>query len=232
EYNAAKRKFTVLKNKYANLIERFHEITERKVSLVDEYGDEDWDELFNQIKVVLFKIMKQERASISDYDHESIEKSKELNDYSLEYHLPKEYFLLAKHLDRSFREHHKTHGIPLNNIDFNRMTGIEFESYLVKLLKDSGFTHVRGTPNSGDQGGDLLATKSNKKIIIQAKRHTGSVGNKAVQEVTGAVSYYSGDEGWVITNSTFTKSARNLAQKAKVKLIDGNSLKRISKLDV
>jgi restriction system protein len=47
-----------------------------------------------------------------------------------------------------------------------------------------------------------------------------------VQEVISAVAYYGGDEGWVVTNSSFTPSARALAQKSNVRLIDGQRLKQ------
>jgi restriction system protein len=63
-----------------------------------------------------------------------------------------------------------------------------------------------------------------------AKCYQGSVGNKAMQEVISAVTYYGGDEGWVITNSFFTPSSKALARKSKVKLIDGEHLKE-QKLD-
>jgi len=90
------------------------------------------------------------------------------------------------------------------------------------------YANVRGTPVTGDQGADLLANKDGKKIVIQAKRYDGAVGNKAVQEVVSAVSFYSADEGWVITNSTFTKSAKELAQKTGIHLVDGFELARFS----
>jgi HJR/Mrr/RecB family endonuclease len=107
------------------------------------------------------------------------------------------------------------------------MSGPEFEAWVVKVLKENGFNDVRGTPATGDQGADIIANKDGKNIIIQTKRYKGTVGNKAVQEVISAVHYYGGDEGWVITNSTFTPSAKALAQKSKIKLIDGYALFQI-----
>ena len=83
---------------------------------------------------------------------------------------------------------------------------------------------------SGDQGADLIAKKDGRTIIIQAKRYQGTVGNKAVQEVASAVSFYGGDEGWVITNSTFTPSARALAQKTNVRLFEGRDLERLGEI--
>ncbi len=85
---------------------------------------------------------------------------------------------------------------------------------------------MHGTPSVGDQGADLIACKDNKTVIIQAKRYKGTVGNKAVQEVISALTYFAGDEAWVITNSSFTPSAKALARKANVRLIEGHDLKR------
>jgi restriction system protein len=80
--------------------------------------------------------------------------------------------------------------------------------YILRVSSKQFGYDVRGTPATGDQGADLIAERDGKKIIIQAKRYEGTVGNKAVQEVSEAVSYYGGDEGWVVTNSTFTASAK------------------------
>ena len=90
---------------------------------------------------------------------------------------------------------------------------------------EMGFQDVRGTPITGDQGADLIAKRDGRTIVIQAKRYQGSVGNRAVQEVVGAVSFYGADEGWVITSGSFTPSAKALAQKNGVKLIDGHTLR-------
>jgi HJR/Mrr/RecB family endonuclease len=70
-------------------------------------------------------------------------------------------------------------------------------------LKQNGFGNIRGTAATADQGADLIATKANRTIVIQAKRYRGAVGNKAVQEAAAAVKFYSADEGWVITSGTF-----------------------------
>lgn len=108
------------------------------------------------------------------------------------------------------------------------MSGIDFELYVSGLLSQLGFTDIRGTPTTNDQGADLLGKKDGKTVVIQAKRYAGPVGNSAVQEVVGAQHYYSGDEGWVVTNSTFTRSAKELAQRTGIRLIDGYELRRLS----
>jgi HJR/Mrr/RecB family endonuclease len=70
------------------------------------------------------------------------------------------------------------------------MSGIDFEAYLVKVLRSLGFEDIAGTPVTGDQGADLLARKDGRKIAIQAKRYKGSVGNAAVQEIVAALKFY------------------------------------------
>lgn len=82
-----------------------------------------------------------------------------------------------------------------------------------------GYT-VKFTPASGDYGADLLLTKGNKTIAVQAKRYSNTVGVKAVQEASGAKGFYKTNEAWVVTNNIFTKNACNFAEKLQVRLID------------
>lgn len=103
--------------------------------------------------------------------------------------------------------------------------GTDFEVYIAKLLKETGFESVAGTPATGDQGADLIGRRNGKVIAIQTKGYAGAVGNGAVQEIVGALKFYNADEGWVVTNSTFTSAARSLAQANNIRLIDGYDLK-------
>lgn len=80
------------------------------------------------------------------------------------------------------------------------------------------------TPKTGDQGADLIVEKGNNKIAIQAKFYSSTVGNSAVQEVVGAIKYYDANKGIVITNSTYTSSAIDLAKVNNIQLIDGNGI--------
>ncbi len=200
-----------------DLVEKFLTIAERKVSVIDDYGDENWEILPDEILICLKKFALRENDNI---DWQGIKKGKR--------YLPNKYKWLQDKLNNTFRKYYKEQQSKKSTIsELHNMSGIEFESWIVKLLKENGFSNVTGTPTTGDQGADIIAKKNGKTIIIQAKRYNSTVGNKAVQEVISAIQYYSGDEGWVITNSTFTSSAKQLAQKAKIKLIDGKSLARI-----
>lgn len=98
------------------------------------------------------------------------------------------------------------------------MTGYEYEVKCAKLLESKGFTKVTVTPGSGDQGVDIIAYKGGKKFGVQCKYYEGSVGNKAVQEVFAGAGFYGCDEKLVITNSTLTRPAMELAQKLGVQV--------------
>ena len=107
--------------------------------------------------------------------------------------------------------------------DTDLMDGVEFEEFLAKLLKQMGY-RVEKTKTSGDQGIDLIGSRLNKKIGIQAKCYSSKVGNKAIQEVVAGLKVYGCDKGIVITNNYFTAAAQELARANGILLWDRDSL--------
>jgi restriction system protein len=107
--------------------------------------------------------------------------------------------------------------------DIDRMGGRVFEQYLEVLFERRGYK-VERTRFVGDFGGDLVVRKDGAKTVVQAKRWTKNVGVKAVQEVVAAKGYYDCDVAMVVTNSTYTNQARELARKNKVELWDRERL--------
>ena len=99
------------------------------------------------------------------------------------------------------------------------MDGESFEGYLEFLFRKLGYKVYR-TQLSGDYGADLVIEKAREKIVVQAKRYSANVGLAAVQEVVGAKKYYKCKSAIVVTNSYYTKSAKELAKANKVKLYD------------
>ena len=114
-------------------------------------------------------------------------------------------------------------GSTISKID--KMTGEQFENYLEAILSRSGY-HVTRIGGSYDFGADLLIRKGRKRIVVQAKRYSSNVGNSAVQEVVGAKAFYKASGAAVITNSFFTKAAKELARVNNVMLLDRNDLRR------
>ena len=78
----------------------------------------------------------------------------------------------------------------------------------------------------GDRGGDLVVVRDDGKKVIQAKyRRNMTVGNDAVQQVIAAKGVYNCLGAVVITNSTFTPEAEELARIHGVELVDGKLLR-------
>lgn len=202
-----------------SLLQKFLEIADRKVSVLDEYGDESWHVLPREIHTFLLKIVRAKRL---DSVERNLKEALRKDDYSQVIGM---YRVWAGLLEEEFRKFHQNRASQISiATELMNLSGVDFEVYLSRLLKRNGFEDIRGTPASGDQGADLIAKKGDKTIVIQAKRYQGSVGNNAVQEVVAAVKFYRGDEGWVITTGTFTPSAKALAQANNIKLVDGYSL--------
>ena len=110
------------------------------------------------------------------------------------------------------------------------LTGSEFEAYVALILRDNGFRDVKMTGGSGDQGVDILAERNGRLYAIQCKNYKGSVGNFAVQEAFAGAQYYGCDRAAVICPGTFTRAARELAQKTGVLLWDAERLSHMMRI--
>lgn len=100
------------------------------------------------------------------------------------------------------------------------MEGHDFEYFCAELLKKNGFSNVSVTKASGDQGVDILAEKDGIKYAVQCKNYMSHLGNTPIQEVGTGKIYYNCHVGVVMTNSTFTQSAQELAKATGVLLWD------------
>jgi hypothetical protein len=111
--------------------------------------------------------------------------------------------------------------------EIDEMTWRQFEEFAIILFQKAGFLNVTGTPVN-DQGADVLCdSPSGKKVVVQAKRWRGRVGNGAVQEVIAAMIYYKADLAFVLTTSGYTESARRLAARdPRITLINRAELAR------
>ncbi len=97
--------------------------------------------------------------------------------------------------------------------------GDAFEKYVMHRLAQSGFLRVTHTGKSGDFGADIICyDRQLRKIVIQCKYYSRPVGISSVQEVNAARQYYNAVRAVVVTNSTFTASAKKLAASCRVEL--------------
>jgi HJR/Mrr/RecB family endonuclease len=107
------------------------------------------------------------------------------------------------------------------------MSGTEFELYVAQLLPSQGYKHIQLTEHY-DFGCDILAEKEGVTWGIQVKRHSSPVKIAAVRQAVGALKHYDCDRAMVITNSSFSGPARELAMSNGCILIDGQQLMRWS----
>jgi len=103
------------------------------------------------------------------------------------------------------------------------LNGLEFEAAIAGLYEHKGY-EVQITKASGDFGVDVIAKKGSEVLAIQAKRYSGKVGIKAVQEVSAGAFYYKATKAIVITNSFYTEQAKELAKKTDITLINKKRL--------
>lgn len=104
--------------------------------------------------------------------------------------------------------------------------GIAYEHFCCSKFKESGW-NARVTQASSDQGCDLIAKIDDITLVVQCKLYSQPVGNKAVQEVVGAMRHYGGTHGAVVTNASFTKSAKALARSNQIYLIHDSEIDKL-----
>lgn len=110
-----------------------------------------------------------------------------------------------------------------HNVD--NMTGKEFEIFLEHLLTARGFK-VKNVYHSNDGGVDLVAKKNKDTYSIQAKRYNQrkKVDRRAITDAIAGMKYRDCTKAMAITNSYFTKAAKEYGGKTGCILIDRDIL--------
>lgn len=108
-------------------------------------------------------------------------------------------------------------------IDIDSLDPIAFEHHCAELLRNDGWD-ARVTQASGDQGIDVIATRGNVKAVFQCKKYAQPVGNGAVQEIVAGKQFEQADIAAVVSNATFTPSAKQLAGTTGVHLLHYSEL--------
>ena len=77
----------------------------------------------------------------------------------------------------------------------------EYEEYIRELFNKQGYT-TELTPQSGDYGIDIFATKGREKIAIQVKMYGNSrkVNRSMIMELHGAKDYFGCNKAILVTN--------------------------------
>jgi len=104
--------------------------------------------------------------------------------------------------------------------------GLDLEKQCQEILQKNGWK-VKETPRSNDQGADLIAQKGVLKFIIQCKNYEKPVGNDAIQQVFAAKTFFEGNIAGVVSVSGYTNSAKMLAKKTEVILMNLEDIAKI-----
>lgn len=120
-------------------------------------------------------------------------------------------------------QHEKQKLRALNLIDTDYMDGLAFEKYVAELLKSQGYTKVILTERY-DLGVDIIALKDGIRWGVQVKRYSNMVKAEAVRQVVTALNKYNCQRSMVVTNSTFSRPAKVLADSNDCVLIGKNEL--------
>lgn len=130
------------------------------------------------------------------------------------------YKYLRKEVDAYFRSQQT-----LNQL--RAMSPSEFEEFLAWLFRQQGYD-VKMTARKGDHGVDLVLSKEGRTYGVQAKRfgERQKVGEPMLREFYGSFEDFGAQEGYFITTSSFTQSARDwvVNKRGRLQLIDGNGL--------
>ena len=114
----------------------------------------------------------------------------------------------------------------IRKLSARNISPIEYEHQCASVLRGCGWNAVV-TKSSGDQGVDILATMNGIKVVVQCKKYTSPVGNAAVQEVIAGKEFEDATHAVVVTNASFTTSARSLANKCNVLLLHDSELDQL-----
>lgn len=108
-------------------------------------------------------------------------------------------------------------------VDVESLDPVQFEHFCADALRNDGWD-ARVTQASGDQGIDVIASYGNVKAVFQCKKYAQPVGNGAVQEIAAGKQFERADIAAVVSNATFTPSAKQLASTTGVHLLHYSEL--------
>lgn len=119
--------------------------------------------------------------------------------------------------------------VEVGSVHLENLSPAEFESACAESLERSGWA-TRLTKSTGDQGIDIIASKPKKQVAVQCKLYSKPVGNKAVQEALAGKSFIEAEFACVVSNSKFTRSAKELASTTGVILLHFEELHKLDAL--
>ncbi|MET7951871.1 restriction endonuclease [Micromonospora sp. NPDC005324] len=102
------------------------------------------------------------------------------------------------------------------------MTGTEFEHFIARLMRRSGFRRVAVSGKSGDMGCDVVGyAPDGRKVVVQCKRYSSKLTSPDVQWFAGtARDIHRADVPLLVTTAHVTNPARDVAKLCNITLVD------------
>ncbi len=202
-----------MEKKVASCVEKHLDTLAKKRAqaiIIDDYGNQIDDKWVKEIEYFFATIVF---PILSESEKKSLIKHA---DYIIR-------VIIDKKVKRAQTAHNKS--LKYNGL----MSGSDFEYFCANEINKKGWD-ARVTRGGGDQGIDIIAEKNDFKLVIQCKKYNNPVGNKAVQEISAGRQHEMADAACVVTNSTFTKSAKELASTNDVHLLHYTQLQDIDRI--
>lgn len=191
------------RDKVKKLVNKHRETLSRKrvrLLTIDDYGNENWENWEKECQYFVDNVLN---PAFDSEERDAIRK------YGVD-----QFFEETLNQNIRNRQHMFMHEQQLPS----NISPIEFEHWCAEQLVWLDWD-CRVTKTGGDQGADIICTKGNRKLAVQCKLYSGTVSNKAVQEVHSAMKYYHCSEAAVISTSGYTQSAKDLAKSTSVQLL-------------
>lgn len=100
----------------------------------------------------------------------------------------------------------------------------EFEDFIIDLVTKLDYEIIKKVPQVNNQSVDFIATKDKVKFAFQCKFHNAPINNGTIKEIIYGVKFFDSHVGVVVTNNSFRKPARELADSNNIVLWDGDDL--------
>lgn len=169
------------------------------------------------IGIVYLCLKKKYRRKGYDFCYDEILLARKINKKYQQLKTSEQYISYQKNASAYAQHRRKTSDIT----HFTGNTGEQYEYYVASRLKRMGYSGVSVTQLSGDYGADIVAySPEGRRTAIQCKKYSKPVGVSAIQQVVASKAHYGCSSAMVVTTSSFTAAAKQLAAENNVVLME------------
>lgn len=110
----------------------------------------------------------------------------------------------------------------------SQLNCVQIAQFLKPIFERQGY-ETKLVKGSKELEADLIIRKGTKTFVVQTKQKASKVGPDVIYEILDVVNQYNASGAIVITNQYYTSSAKKLAKRKNVKLINRDQLMKMLK---